>query len=135
VYPDLSDGKPGMFGAVTGRAEAQVMRLACIYALLDSCDQIRAPHLLAALAVWEYCSESARSIFGDSLGDPTADEIRLALRSRPEGMTRTELRDHFGRNRAAAEIGRALSVLAEFGLAVQDRRDSGGRPVEVWYAK
>src|SRR5262249_41159737 len=29
VYPDLADGKPGMLGAVTSRAEAQVMRLAC----------------------------------------------------------------------------------------------------------
>src|SRR6185295_11508058 len=76
VYADLSDGKPGMLGAVTGRAEAQVMRLACIYALLDSSHEIRAPHMVAALAVWQYCLESARYIFGDSLGDPLADEIR-----------------------------------------------------------
>src|SRR5690348_3327012 len=36
VYPELSEGKPGLLGAVTSRAEAQTMRLACIYALLDS---------------------------------------------------------------------------------------------------
>jgi hypothetical protein len=135
LYADLSDGKPGILGAVTGRAEAQVMRIGCIYALLDSSDAIRAPHLLAALAVWQYCLDSARYIFGDSLGDPMADEIRRVLRSRSDGITRTELRDHFGRNRAAAEIGRALAVLAEYGLAALERRESGGRPVEVWRAK
>ena len=135
VYGELSDGKPGMLGAVTGRAEAQVMRLACIDALMDSEREIRAAHLVAALAVWQYCLDSARYIFGDSLGDPMADELRRVLRARPEGMTRTELRDHFGRNRTASEIGRALAVLAEYGLAGQERRESGGRPVEVWRAK
>ena len=33
VYHDLSDGRPGLLGSMTGRAEAQVMRLACLYAL------------------------------------------------------------------------------------------------------
>ena len=32
VYPALSDGRPGLLGSMTGRAEAQVMRLACVYA-------------------------------------------------------------------------------------------------------
>src|SRR5262249_31625989 len=35
VYPELSEGKPGLLGAITARAEAQVLRLSCIYALLD----------------------------------------------------------------------------------------------------
>jgi hypothetical protein len=135
VYADLSDGKPGMLGAVTGRAEAQVMRLACIYALLDGCNEIRAPHMIAALAVWQYCLDSARYIFGDSLGDPVADELRRVLRLQPAGVTRTELRDHFGRNRPAAEIERALAVLGEYGQAYVEHRVSGGRPVEVWHAK
>jgi hypothetical protein len=29
VYPSLSEGKPGLAGAMLGRAEAQVMRMAC----------------------------------------------------------------------------------------------------------
>ena len=78
VYPELSDGKPGLLGAVTSRAESQVMRLACVYALLDCSAEIRVEHLNAALAVWQYCHDSARFIFGDSLGDPTANEIQGA---------------------------------------------------------
>jgi hypothetical protein len=35
-YPALSEGKPGLLGAITARAEAQVLRLSCNYALLDS---------------------------------------------------------------------------------------------------
>ena len=52
VYPELSEGCMGMLGAVTSRAEAQVVRLSCLYALLDSSKVIRRQHMTAALAVW-----------------------------------------------------------------------------------
>ena len=55
VYPQLSRGQPGLLGAVTSRAEAQCVRLALIYALLDGATNIDLPHIKAALAVWEYC--------------------------------------------------------------------------------
>ncbi len=31
-YPSLSEGKPGLLGAMTARAESQVLRLSCVYA-------------------------------------------------------------------------------------------------------
>ena len=46
-----------------------------IYALLDLSEHIGLEHLDAALAVWRYSAASARWIFGDALGDPTADEL------------------------------------------------------------
>ena len=58
VYPDLSSGKPGLIGAVISRSEAQVMRLACLYAVLDQSVVITTDHLLAALALWDYCEAS-----------------------------------------------------------------------------
>jgi hypothetical protein len=61
--------------------------------VLDGRTQIGAEHLRAALAVWRYCDDSARYEFGDAVGDPVADELLEALRSRPDGMTRTEVRD------------------------------------------
>jgi hypothetical protein len=139
VYPELSEGKPGMLGAVTSRAEPQVLRIAMIYALLDRAARICAPHLLAALEVWRYMEDSARYIFGDALGDPTADEILRELRrQRPGGMTRTEIREHFQRNKKSAEVGRALGVLMEYGLVrvEKDERDdpSQKRPSERWFA-
>ena len=118
VYEKLSDGKPGLLGAVTSRAEAQVMRLACLYALLDCSTVISRKHLEAALALWQYCENSARFIFGDALGDPVADEILKELReAEDEGLTRTQIRDLFGRNRSASEIVRALQKLIEAGFA------------------
>jgi hypothetical protein len=129
-YADLSEGKPGLLGAVTSRAEAHVVRLALIYALLDCVRQISVEHLRAALAVWDYCSASARFIWGDALGDPTADEIRRALAATK--LSRTEIRDLFGRNLTAEEIDRALAVLASMGLARSWAETSGGRPVTWW---
>ncbi len=42
------------------------MRLALLYALLDKSRLIQAPHLLAALAFWEYCERSVLHVFGDT---------------------------------------------------------------------
>lgn len=135
IYPSLSEGKPGLLGAVTSRAEAQTMRLACIYALLDSSSVVRVEHLRAALAVWRYCEASARFIFGDALGDGTADEVLRALRERTaEGMTRWEITEFFQRNRRSAEISRALNVLLEHGLVRFQSEDTGGRPSQRWFA-
>lgn len=135
VYPKLSEGKPGLMGSMIARAEAHTMRLACIYALLDCSAVVRREHLLAALALWDYCEASAQGIFGDSLGDPVADEILRALRNAPQGLTRTEIRDLFGRNRRTDDIGRALGQLLEQGLARPEREETGGRPAERWVAQ
>src|SRR5262249_33228771 len=35
IYPELSEGKTGLLGAITARAEAQVLRLSGLYAVLD----------------------------------------------------------------------------------------------------
>jgi Protein of unknown function (DUF3987) len=135
VYPSLSDGKPGLAGALIARGEAQAMRLACVYALLDQSAVVQAHHLMAALALWEYCERSVRFIFGDSLGDDVADEILSELRKRKEGMTRTEISDHFGRHQSAGRIARALALLQRFGLAEQRTIEgTGGRPAERWFA-
>jgi hypothetical protein len=44
VYSELSQGRPGLLGATTSRAEAQVMRIACTYALLDRAKVICVQH-------------------------------------------------------------------------------------------
>jgi hypothetical protein len=136
VYPDLSEGKPGLLGAATGRAEAITMRLAMLYALLDLTAIIRPEHLTAALAVWTYAEASARYAFGSAMGDPTADEILRALRAAGSvGLTRRDLTvDVFQRHKTAAEIGRALAALLEVKLVRREKRETGGRPAEVWFA-
>jgi hypothetical protein len=135
VYPKLAADVPGpLLNAVTSRAEAQVLRLSMIYALMDCSICIKRCHLEAALSVWRYCEDSARYIFGDSLGDAVADRILRSLRKSPKGLTRTAIRELFQRNRSKLEIKNALRVLREHGLARRKRKKTGGRPSERWFA-
>jgi hypothetical protein len=135
-YPRLTAGSPGLLGGMLSRAEAHVLRLSMLYALADASASVRRPHLEAALTLWDYAVRSAAFIFGEKLGDPTADDLLRALRAATEGMTRTDMRDHFGRNKSAQEIGRALAVLARQNLATMstEKTDGPGRPVERWHA-
>jgi hypothetical protein len=119
----------GMFDAATSRAEPQAMRLACIYARLDQCSTVRQPHLDAGLALWTYCEDSARFIFGDKLGDPTADQILAALQNAgSQGLPRAEINNLFQRHKPEAEIRRALDVLLGLGSIRFEKEDTGGRP-------
>jgi hypothetical protein len=135
TYEKLSAAQAGLLGAITARGEAQVIRLALIYALLDHKHEIDVGHLRAALALWEYAEASAVHIFGDALGDPVADEIYRALKHVGDiGMSRTSIRDLFGRHQSTGRIAAALALLATHGRAKVERKDTGGRPCETWYA-
>jgi hypothetical protein len=119
---------------VTARAEAQVLRLSVLYAALDGDSQIRSHHVMAALAVWDYCEASARYIFGDNLGDPVADRILGMLQQNPEGLSRTKIYEMFSKHIPATRIEQALMLLQTAGRSLRETIDTGGRPVEVWLA-
>jgi hypothetical protein len=134
AYPDLSEGKPGMLGAITGRAEAQVMRLSAIYALLDKSALIRPEHHQAAMALWDYCEESAQWIFGARTGDRNADKILVALRHAPNGMTKTEISVQiFNKHASSADIDEALRLLQGLHMARYRVEITGGAPLERWF--
>lgn len=135
VYADLATDHPGMLGAIVARTEAQVLRLSLLYALLDASPTIEPVHLAAALAVRRYAEDSARYIFGSALGDPVADEIRRALDRAPNGKTRTELSDLFGRHVPAARLDVALDLLLRHrGVTCTEETANGGigRTVQRW---
>jgi hypothetical protein len=145
VYGDLSEGLPGLVGALTGRAEAQVLRIAHVYALLDCSAEIQIPHLEAALALWDYSLRSVQHVFGTSLGDPLADTILNSLRERHgsgvnvgngakvAGLSRTDIRAIVGGRVSADQISRALSLLERYRLAYPVNEHTGGRPSENWF--
>jgi len=132
VYENLSDGKPGLLGAMISRAEAQVMRLACIYALLDLSRVIRLEHLRAALAVWDFVESSVKHVFGGSLGDPVSDEILSAIKKNKDGLTRTDINNMLGRNYDAGVITVALRSLQDKHLIQSEAHKTNGRPSEMW---
>ena len=74
-YATLIQARSGLRGAATGRAEAQVLRISALYAALDCSSIIQLPHLHAALALLDYCSDSAASLFGACVRDSVADRI------------------------------------------------------------
>src|SRR5262249_19206864 len=128
---------PGLLGATISRAEAQVMRLACIYALLDMPNLIRVEHLHAALALWDYSEKSALAIFGDLTGDPAVDKVKEALKAKGE-LTLTEIHGLFRHHASAAEVDRVMKVLMHDGSAIPEIiNDGNGRPVHIfrWIAK
>ncbi|HUY28577.1 MAG TPA: hypothetical protein VMV27_14290 [Candidatus Binataceae bacterium] len=132
AYPFLSADRAGLTGALLARSEAQVLRLALVYSLLDRADAIESEHLLAALALWKYCEQSVEFIWRGATGNPDADAIAGALRASESGMTRTQISELFGRNISAARIERALALLAKSGRAVLAHEATTGRPAERW---
>lgn len=122
VYEALTAGDAAPVGTVTSRAEAQVRRLATVYAVLDRSSEVRLEHLEAGLEVWRYCRESAVYLFGHGSGDPVADQILDGLRTAgPKGLTRTETSNLLGRNQPKARITQALTVLLINDMARLDR--------------
>ena len=115
-YASLSGDRRGLLGAVLGRAEAQVIRIALIYALLDNTEQIDLPHLGAALAVWAFCEDSATQIWGDMIGDDVADTILATLKTAGiTGLGRTEISNLFSRHVPSARITMVLETLQRAG--------------------
>ena len=111
------------------------MRLALLYALLDHSDAIGVDHLRAALALWDYAARSAAFVFGDSFGDRVADEIWRAISKSEGGITRSEIRDLFDRNKTKSEIDAALGVLVATGRVDRVVVGGRGRPSELWSAR
>lgn len=136
IYHDLSADRPGVVGALLGRAEAQVQRVAALYCLLDLQRQVDIPHLRAALALWLYAEASTEYLFGNSTGDPDADNILAAIHRAGE-LSDTEISALFSYNRTQKRLDQAKKILEVAGLVTSDERKTGerGRPVRVWKAK
>jgi hypothetical protein len=137
VYSDLSTPAPGLFGAVTGRAEAHVRRFATTYAALECSQEVKIRHLLAGLALWDYSKQSSYLIFKGRSGDEIADEILTALQqSGSDGMSRTAIYNLFNRNVRAGRIRVALLQLKRDGWARVEEIGTGksGPDEERWFA-
>jgi uncharacterized protein DUF3987 len=124
------DEGDGLLGAVLARGPAQTMRLAMIYALADGAvSVIGVDHLRAALALWKYCADSARVLFGDLSGSSDLDRLADFIASASEGRTATEVSGLFGRNKPSAELSKLLDELVNLGDVVREEdRKTGGRP-------
>jgi hypothetical protein len=125
----------GLYGRITSRAEAQVLRIALIYAVLEKSMYIRLPHLNAAIEIWRYCDESARYIFGSGFSrDTTEETILKAVRSRPTGIAQTEISDLFKRHKTSEQLRVALQSLQVQDLIHSKSEQTNGRSALIWFA-
>jgi hypothetical protein len=134
IYYLLSEGRPGLAGGLLNRAEAQVLRLSLIYALMDCSEAIRVQHLQAATALWDYCEASVRYVFGTKTGNQYADRITDALQESEDGfLTDDEIGRLFGGHRTR-EKDLALDLLLRLGKVTKESKQTKGRPVTIWKA-
>ncbi len=136
IYDAIADAElPGIAATLTNRAEAQTLRLALLYAVLNGRDQIDVVHLEAAWALWRYCEASVLYIWGDASGDRDLDRLVAELRRiAPAGLTVTEANNSvFAGHRAVGPIaarGKRAGLIRGERSATDDR----SRAPEVLYA-
>jgi hypothetical protein len=131
VYAHLQEPGTGMSGVLLARAAAQVTRIALIYSVMDKAREIDEPHLLAALAVWDYCEASTRHIFGELLGSAAADTILEEMRE-TGSLSRTDISFIFGRHYPKARINAALAELRGDGYIAETVSKTKGRSKRVF---
>lgn len=134
IYGQIDDELPsGRLEAILSQAEAQIMRLACVYALLDCSATVRRVHLEAAKAVWDYSVASARYVFGSYiLGKKAQKFLDVLTDARTEGLNKTEL---FRRNGGRSDgLNESLEELERAGYAFSMRIPTAGRDEERWFA-
>lgn len=135
-YARLAAERDGLAGDVLARAEAHVLRLSMLYALLDGSAVIELAHLEAALEIWRYVEESTIHVYGGATGDEVADRILEAVREAAAAdgiMTRTQISDRFDRHVPKQRIDIALTTLEATGrLRRLPALPTGGRPAECW---
>ena len=129
LYGRMADDDPGgIVGALTARAEAQVLRLSLIYALINGASTIDVGHLQSAWELWRYSRWSAQHLWvGQGSGDPDVDRV-AAILATGEELTSTALDRMFSGHKSIPEI-REKAIAA--GIAVEVSRPSQGRPSKV----
>lgn len=128
VYRRLTTRPPDLFGAVTGRADAYVQRLAGLVAAIDTSEAVGVEHLNAGLALWQYVEDSVRVLFGDATGNATKDRVILALRERR--LSKTDTWALFGNHRP--DLPDQLAEMEEDGLIELTKVKTRGRSKELY---
>lgn len=135
IYNSIDDEVDGMVGALTARAEAQMLRLSVAYALMEGSRVIDVPHLRAARAVWAYSEGTVAYVYGDAMGDDVADRMLTELRrAGAQGIDGAGMSAVFGRHVTAKRLDLARQRLVARGLAHVITEQTGGRPRVLTYA-
>lgn len=111
------------------RAMDYLVRLAALYALADSRDQISVADFDASLALVRYSVETVVAVLPEAGGDRLTSKIAAAVQAQGE-LTKSELWDVVGRNVKVRDIANALKALPQIQVFIGE--SEGGRP-PVYY--
>ncbi len=131
-YERLEQQRDGRYGLATTRLSVHCLKVAMIYAAADRAERIDVPHMKAALAVVNYCNQSAAMLFGGRQAEPETDFTRAErlIREQP-GITRTEV---YNRLRLPSDqFSDVLEWLRRNGRCHPQTVKTGGRSGERWY--
>lgn len=134
IYSELSNSRPGMVGVLSSRAEAQVVRLSLLQALINRKNVIDEDCLLSALAIHDYCIDSLNYIFGNLTGNSKADKLLEFIKSQPDGVKKGLIYKHFHNKTEAEEVNQNLEILMSMNLIRVKKVPTGGRDAEIWFA-
>ncbi len=126
IYPELSKEHNGFAGSIINRSEAQTLRLALVYALLDGQAVIAERHLQAALSLWNYAQESALYIFSDRSSDPLEEKVLSILKA--GALTATELSNALQRHVPRERLQPVLQRLEAQRKITIIKEKGAGRP-------
>jgi len=132
LYTELSESIPGLAGSLLDRAEAQVRRIAALYALMDGKHDVDTQHLYAAMALWNYSVALVKYLYGDKCGDRIADTIVDALKKGP--LSDSDISALFGGNVSATSLAQAKKLLADQKKIFLTTEQTSGRPKNIWKA-
>lgn len=129
-YRRASSRSGGVLGAIIGRAEPQILRLAMLAALCRRGATVERDDLAAALDLWRYVEQSVRMVFAGS-EDPLVARVIETIVSQP-GITRSTLHRAVAKTMPAGKFVDLLATVVATGAVVAERTETSGRPREVW---
>jgi hypothetical protein len=133
LYHDLGEGPDGPVGAITDRAEAQVRRLALVYAVADRSKNVCPQHLAAALEVWRYCEASAEYLFADAPATSLEARVQKVLIRADDWVSRSRLYRKL-RTEKPYQLDAVMGSLIERGRVEYREIETPGRPRKEYRA-
>lgn len=138
IYAEIESAQfPTMVTQLVVRGSAYVVRIAGLHALIDGTTHIEPHHLEAAYALWRYSQDTVLHIYGDTVGDKTADTMLRHLRKAGEaGMNGREISKAFSNHLNADQLRASADYLSALGLIeVFEVSGTNGRPSILYRAK
>lgn len=134
-YQHVSQDEFGIIGSVTSRSEAQVMRLALLFSMLDRSDYIEPKHIQAGMNLVNFCNDSVKFIFtspAQLTAGTDAGKLLAALEAAKGKLTQTEVSRVFGGHKSKSELMNLLNELQSMNKVKQIKGQEKDKRIVTW---